>query len=297
MEESALTSIVLPLALFIIMLGMGLSLSLADFRRVLAYPRAATVGLLNQLVLLPIVGFALASAFDLPPAMAAGVVLIAACPGGVTSNLITHVSRGDTALSISLTAISSFITVFSIPLIVGLGLQHFMGSEQAVALPVLKTVAQIVGITVLPVSVGMGVRARWAGFADRMERPVRIASVFIFTLITVGVIAANVENIQQHGPALIGVTTALNVGTMVLGFVAARLARLSLPQTLTISIESGIQNGTLAIVIATSIIKMGDLALPGGIYSLVMFATGGVMMALFGLAIDPREAAPAPAGP
>ena len=281
MKESVLTSVVLPLALFLIMLGMGLSLTLGDFKRVAEVPKAAIVGLLCQLIMLPLVAFGLIQVFGLGGALAVGLMIIAACPGGVTSNLITHVSRGDTALSITLTAIASFITVFTIPLIVSFALGSFMDAEQTVKLPVLKTILQVVAITILPVSIGMGIRHKSVAFADRMERPSRIASTVIFILITVGVIAANKQVIKDHFLALAGVTTSLNVLTMIIGFGAAFLARLPARQMRTISIESGIQNGTLAIVIATTIIEhaeKGAMALPGGVYSLVMFATGGLMM-------------------
>lgn len=290
MKESVLTSVVLPLSLFVIMLGMGLSLVVDDFKRVVRYPKAMAVGLTNQLVLLPLIGFGIATAFALEPAMAVGLMIIAACPGGVTSNLITHVSRGDTALSISLTAINSAITVITIPLIVAFALDHFVGEARTIEMPVLKTILQIVAITVVPVGLGMIVRRKATDFADRMERPARIASSVIFVLIVVGIIAANVELIREHFVALSGVTLALNVATMALGFVAARLASLNMPQSLAITIESGIQNGTLAIVLATSILKQGDMALPAGIYSLIMFMTGGLLMVYFGALRKPGDA-------
>lgn len=278
MKESVLTSVVLPLALFLIMLGMGLSLTLGDFKRVAEVPKSAAVGLFCQLVLLPATAFALIYGFGLTGGLAVGLLLIAACPGGVTSNLITHVSRGDTALSITLTAINSFITVFTIPFIVGYGLEHFMDTSRAIEMPILKTIAQVVGITVLPVSIGMFIRHKNVEFAEKMERPSRIASSVIFILITIGIIVANKKTIQDHFAALAGVTVALNVITMFFGFGASKLAKLGSAQVRTIAIEAGIQNGTLAIVIATSILKQPDMALPGGIYSLIMFATGGLVM-------------------
>ncbi|MEC9397124.1 MAG: bile acid:sodium symporter family protein, partial [Myxococcota bacterium] len=269
MEESVLTSVVLPAALFLIMLGMGLSLTLGDFKRVAEVPRAAVVGLICQLLILPLVALGLIHAFGMTGALAVGLMIIAACPGGVTSNLITHVSRGDTALSITLTAITSFITVFSIPVLISYALSNFMGAEQSVELPVLKTILQVVAITIVPVSLGMLVRHKRLSFAEKMERPSRIASTIIFILITVGVILANKQVIKDHFLSLAGVTVSLNVLTMIIGFGAAFLARLPGRQMRTISIESGIQNGTLAIVIATTIIKNGEMALPGGVYSLV----------------------------
>ena len=307
MEQSVLTSVVLPLSLFIIMLGMGMGLVIEDFKRVLLYPKAMAAGLISQLVLLPLAGFGLALAFELEPVMAVGLMLLAACPGGVTSNLITHVARGDTALSITLTAINSFVTVITIPLIVAFSLNHFLGEAKMIEVPVLKMILQIVAITIVPVSLGMLVRRFKPALAERMDRPARIASTVIFVLILVGIIAANLDLLREHFWALSGVTGALNLTTMALGFLLAQLARLNLRQTVTISIESGIQNGTLAIVIATGLLAPllepalagtqasgGDTALPAGLYSLVMFVSGAAFMIYFGAMgrAEPSEAGP-----
>src|SRR5690554_1853524 len=193
MEESILTSVVLPLALFIIMLGVGLSLVLDDFKRVVIYPKAVVVGLVNQLILLPLVAFGLAKLFGLSPMMAVGLMLIACCTGGVTSNLITYVARGDAALSITLTAISGVVVVVTIPLILVFSMDYFMGETQAVAVPIGQTIGQIAGVTILPVTLGMLIRRFKPGFALRMERPARIGSTVIFVLILAGVVAANID--------------------------------------------------------------------------------------------------------
>lgn len=297
MEESALTSIVLPLSLFIIMLGVGLSLVVDDFKRVALYPKAVAIGLTNQLLILPLVAFALAFFFSLSPAMAVGLMLIACCPGGVTSNLITYVSRGDTALSITLTAISGAVVVFTIPPILIFSLDYFAytGGTGQVVVPLGETIGQIIAITALPVSIGMGIRHFRPDFADKMAKPARIGSAVIFVVILAGVIAANTELIKEHFVALSGVTLALNILTMGIGFGSALLLKLKKPQALAIAIETGIQNGTLAIVIATSILKQGDLAIVAGVYSLIMFMTGGIIMYVFGARIEVAPAvAPAP---
>src|SRR5690554_6179366 len=145
MEESVLTSVVLPLALFIIMLGVGLSLVVDDFKRVVLYPKAVAIGLVNQLVLLPVVAFGLAHVFQLDPVMAVGLMLIACCPGGVTSNLITFVARGDAALSVTLTAISGVITVVTIPLILIFSMDLFLGEAQQFSVPLGSTILQKIG--------------------------------------------------------------------------------------------------------------------------------------------------------
>lgn len=282
MEESFLTSVVLPASLFLIMLGMGLSLVVDDFKRVALYPKATIIGLTNQLILLPIIAFGLISLLSLSPMMAVGFMLVAACPGGVTSNLITHVSRGDTALSITLTAISSFLTVITIPLIVSFSLSHFLGSAQTIALPVVKTIIQILGITIVPVSIGMVIRNRFPNFALRMDKPVRIASTVIFLIILVLIIASSTDILREYLLELGWVSLLLIIATMGLGFLSSKIFNLNLPQSISIAIESGIQNSTLAIVIATSILKEPDMSLPGAIYGLVMFLPGAFLMWYFG---------------
>lgn len=293
MEESVLTSVVLPLSLFIIMLGLGMSLVVDDFKRIVVYPKAVAVGLTNQLVLLPLVGFGLCFAFGLSPIMAVGLMLIAACPGGATSNLITHVSRGDTALSITLTAVSGAITIITIPLILVFAIGYFepaagVGAEQVEA-PIGDIIAQLVAITAVPVTIGMLIRHFKPDFADRMDKPARIGSALIFVFVLAVVIISEWETIETHFINLSGVTASLNLITMALGFATARLFALDMRRAVTISIESGIQNGTLAIVVATSILKVGDIAVPGGIYSLIMFMSGGLLMFYFGVMTAPAE--------
>ena len=282
MEASFLTSVVLPASLFIIMLGMGLSLVIGDFKRIGLYPKATLIGLTNQLIILPIVAFGIVSLLNLAPMVAVGFMLLAACPGGTTSNLITHVSRGDTALSITLTAISSFISVISIPLIITYALMHFVGNAQPITLPFAQTVAQILVITVIPVSIGMAVRHFFPEFAQRMDKPTRIFSTIIFVLIVASIIATNTEVIKKHFVEFAGISLLLNIATMGIGFFSAKFFKLNLPQSISISIESGVQNGTLAIVIASSILQQKELSTPAAIYSLTMFITGGFMMWYFG---------------
>ena len=282
MEDSILTLVILPISLFIIMLGMGLSLVVADFKRIALYPKATVIGLTNQLILLPIIAFGIVSFLNLSPMVAVGFMLLAACPGGTTSNLITHVSRGDTALSITLTAISSFISVLTIPLIVSYALIHFVGDGQAIELPVLQTIAQILIITIVPVSIGMVIRHFFPDFSERMDKPTRIFSSVIFILILITIIATNTDILEKYLFELGSISLLLNVVTMGLGFLTAKLFKLNLPQSISISIESGIQNSALAIVIANSILQQNDMSLPAAIYGLMMFLPGGLMMWYFG---------------
>ena len=286
MESSALTTIFLPVALAIIMLGMGLSLTLSDFKRVLIYPKAVALGLFNQLILLPLIGFLLANAFGLEPALAVGLMILAACPGGVTSNLISHVSKGDTALSITLTAISSLTTILTIPFIISISLDHFYGSAQGIQLDILKTIKTILAITIVPVGIGMLIRSKNADFANKMNNPVKIASTIFLVLIIIGAILKEKDNVVEFFRQVGLVTLSLNVITMIIGFYSAKLFKLSKSQSITVSIESGIQNGTMAIFIALNILESSEMSITPAIYSLVMFGTGGFMMYYFGRAKD-----------
>ena len=287
MEASILTSVLLPLALFIIMLGMGLSLVVDDFKRVFKFPKAAAIGLTNQLILLPIVGFLFASYAGLTPELAVGLMILAACPGGVTSNLISHLSKGDTALSISLTAITSIVSIVTIPLIINFAIDHFMGGSMIAKPPTKQIVLSIVAITILPVGIGMLIRSKKEAFALRMDKPVKIFSaVFLLLIIVAAIIKEKQVLIDYFGEVWMA-ALGLNIATMLLGFMSAKMLRLSLSQSITISVESGIQNGTLALVIVTTLLENSQMSITPAIYSLLMFGTGGFMVAYFGKRTEP----------
>lgn len=279
MEESILTTVFLPLALAFIMLGMGLTLSIADFRRILVAPKAIVLGLTAQLVLLPVVGFALVSLFGLTGALAVGVMILAACPGGPTSNLVSHLAKGDLALSISLTAISSIATIVTIPLIVNTSI-YFFGEEGSVTLPVLQTIVQIMGVTLIPVSIGMFIRSRNPGLSDKAERPFKIASAVFFVAIILAAILKERENLIEFLILTGPVTLSLNIITMLMGYFLARWLTLPVHQRISISIESGIQNGTLGIMIAATLLQNSVMTIPVAIYSLLMFITVTVVIYL-----------------
>ncbi|MDA0266133.1 MAG: bile acid:sodium symporter family protein [Cyanobacteria bacterium] len=278
MEPSVLTAVVLPLALFIIMLGMGLGLTLADFQRIFVDPKAVILGLAAQLLLLPVVGFVLAMVFPLTPELAVGVMILAACPGGPTSNLVTYLVRGNVALSITLTAISSLITVLTIPLIVNLAMAHFMGAEAALQLPFLPTVLQIAVITLIPVSLGMTLHHYAPKLAATLEKRVKWLSLFFLALIIFGLLLKERADVAGFFGQVGGVTLTLNVLTMVLGYGIATLAKLDQPTAKAITVEVGIQNGTLAIAVASAptFLNSPDMAIPAAIYSLLMFLTSAV---------------------
>lgn len=283
MKANLLTELFLPLALGIIMLGMGLSLKLADFRRLLDFPRATFIGLISQLVLLPLLAFGLLHFFNLPPELAAGVMLIAFCPGGPTSNLLSNLARADLALSITLTAISSIITVFTIPILMNFALEYFIGEGRYVQLPVVQTMLQILVITIIPVSIGMAVRKRFQSLAERLENPFKIASAIFMVIIIAGVFYKERDNIADFFAQVGTITLMLNIIILAIAYGVAKISKLSHPQSATISIESGIQNGTLAIAIASGSMLLNNpqMAIAPAIYSLIMFFTGFVVVYIY----------------
>lgn len=284
-----IANIFLPLSLAIIMLGMGMTLILDDFKRIFSYPKAILIGLINQLVFLPLIGFLLALAFNLEPVLAIGIMVLSCCPGGPTSNLITQVCRGNIALSVSLTAIASFLSILTIPIVLSYSLEYF--SEQSdvlIQLPITDTILQIMVITVIPISIGMIIRKRKEAFAFRMEKPMRIASTVIFIFVFIAILVANKEKLVPGMQASGFVTLLLNLATMGLGFLSAKIFKLNFKNALSITIESGIQNGTLALVIVTTILNNIEMGIPIGVYAIWMFITGGILMLILGRKSVPR---------
>jgi bile acid:Na+ symporter, BASS family len=284
MQQSIATDLFLPIALGIIMLGLGLSLTLEDFRRVAKYPKAMTVALACQMILLPALCFFLVKAFGLEPALAVGLMLLAASPGGATANLYSHLSDGDVALNISLTAINSVLTLFTLPLIVNFSLDYFMDSGQYVPMQFSK-VLEVFGIVLIPVAIGMFIKNKLAGFAARMEKPVKIASAIILLIIIVSVVIREkqvlVDNLNVLGlPVLL-----FNLLSLASGYFIPRLLNIEKRQSIAIGMEIGIHNGTLAIYIALSVLANSLMSVPPAIYSLLMFFTA----ALFGYLVKGKS--------
>ncbi len=275
-----ISTLVLAGSLFIIMFGMGLSLTLNDFKEIFIEPRAIITGLVNQLLLLPVIGFVLIAILPVPGEIAIGIIILAACPGGPTSNLMTHLAKGDLALSVSLTAISSFITLLTIPFIINLGLQMVLGQNTIIQLPVVRTILQVFVIVIIPIIIGMTIKSRKPTFAEKMDRPVRIASAVVFILVLVAIVYKEKDMLIEALPDAGLIAVLLNVITMGLGLLAAKLMRLSFAQAVSISIESGIQNGTLAISIATVLLGSTEYAVAPAVYGVLMFVTGGVFIML-----------------
>ena len=279
-----ITQVFLPISLAIIMFGMGLTLVVKDFARLFTYPKEVFIGLINQLVFLPLIGFLIILLFDLDSSMAIGIIILSLCPGGPTSNLITQVARGNIGLSVTLTALASLITVFTIPIILSEAITYFTGeTDVVIELPIIETMLQILLITVIPVSIGMMIRKKNEAFALRMERPMRIASTVLFVIIFLLVMIANKDLILQAMKEVGLATLLLNLSTMTLGYITAKVIGIKGKSQISITIESGIQNGTLAFVIATTILKNVEMGLPTGAYSIWMFITGGILMWRLGL--------------
>jgi BASS family bile acid:Na+ symporter len=288
MEQTFLSRVVLPLALFIIMLGMGLSLVVDDFRRVMRFPKAVAVGALLQMVMLPLVGVAVVKLVGMDtPELAVGLIVLALCPGGTTSNMISFLSRGDVALSITLTAIVSAVTPFTIPLFTVLAMNHFMGESQAIQMPIGQTVVALLAITVLPVAIGMAINKRWPNVALSAEKPVKVLSVVFLFAIIAALIRENIDKLPGYFAQVGAATLLLNVATMLIAFFAARALGLGRKQQITIGIEVGVQNGTTALLVTGTLLANTAMTIPPAIYSLLMFVTGGA----FGYLVN-RFAAP-----
>ena len=274
-------SVVIPICLFLIMMGMGLTLVTNDFKRVLKYPKAVGIGLTNQLLMLPIVGFALANIMPLEPEYAVGVMLLVLCPGGTTSNLFTYLAKGDVALSVTMTAIASVITVFTIPIVLSFSLIHFMGAGSEFQLPVLKTVLTLVLLTIVPISVGMLIKRYAPKLADNSQRYVsRFGVIFLaFLVVFLGYVQRDiiVEAFFATGP----VSLLLNVSTMALGYYSSKWFGLNLAQRTSVTIEVGLQNSTLSIFMALTLLANYKMSLMPAIYTLIMFLTAGILVRIF----------------
>lgn len=267
---SALTTIGLPVALGIIMFGLGLSLTPRDFTRVAKHPRAVIIALVCQLLVLPAICLGLVLLFRLPPVLAVGMMLLAASPGGTTANLFSHLFRGDVALNISLTAINSVLAVVTLPLITNLAIAYFLPGDETLGLQLAKTV-EVFAIVLGPVVLGMLVRGWRPGFADRMDKPVRIASVVILVVVIAGAIVSNLEPLLENAGRLAGITVLFCVLSLGIGYLVPRLFRVGQAQAVASSFEIGIHNATLAIVIAQTVIGSVELSLPAAVYGVLMF--------------------------
>ena len=283
--DSALTTVGLPLALAIIMFGLGLDLTPNDFRRVGRAPKAVAVALACQVVLLPAICFGLVVLFDLPALLGIGMLLLAASPGGTTANLFSHLFRGDVALNITLTAINTVIAVVTLPLITGLAIAWF-DRQDDVSMPLVEIV-KVFALILLPVGIGMLVNHRAPGFARRMDKAVRIGSAVILAILVLGILLDQLENVGDY-LADVGLITALFCAiSLVVGYVVPKAFGVTGPQAIASSMEVGVHNATLAIFVAVEVLDEVEISVPAAVYSLVMF----LFAALWGTWVSKRVGA------
>jgi BASS family bile acid:Na+ symporter len=264
---------VVPWVLRVVMAGLGLSLTLADFRRVIVFPKAAAIGLIGQLVGMPLAAFVLALIFDPPPFIAVGLVILAACPSGITSNAYSFAARADVPLCVTLSAVTSVITVFTIPFLINVALRVFGDEGQLGALPVLPMLIGLISYTLLPLVIGMLVRARFPTFATRAVEPIRRGVLYLMAVVLLlGVVSSYqqlIDNVATAGALVV----ALNLLTMGLGFGLARIFGLPVTQAVTITFEVGVQNLALSFAINFNMLMRPDLAVAGLLYAAIMPAT------------------------
>lgn len=284
--DSWLTAVGLPVALGIVMLGLGLGLTVGDFRRVAAYPRLVLIALGCQIVLLPAACFGLVVAFDLRPELAVGMMLLAASPGGTTANLYSHLFGGHVAVNVTLTAVNSVLAVGTLPIVVNLSSDYFMGDAASLGLQ-LDKVLQVFAIVLVPVAIGMALRARFPELADQLGRPVKILSVVVLVAVIVGAVVKERENLADYFLAVGAIVGIFNVISLAVGYGLPRLAGVGQREAIAAGMEIGIHNSTLAITIAISpaLLNSTAIAIPAAVYGIVMFFTA----AAFGYLVNRRH--------
>ena len=269
-----IVDILLPLSLVFIMFTLGLGLTSNDFSNVVREPKAFGIGILNQMILLPMVAFGIILLSGLSSEMAVGIMILACCPGGVTSNIITKLARGDTALSISYTAVISILSVITLPIITGLSMNYFMGAD-APPFNILSLGLTMFFITAIPVGIGLLVKLKYGFFANLFEPIATKISTFLFIIIVLGALASEwelfINNIFILGPSMV----ILIIIMLTIGYQSSKWFNMNRERSITISIESGIQNATVGITIGNLIMNsetgLSPLSLPSGVYGILMY--------------------------
>lgn len=281
MQSSVVFSIFLPTALAVIMLGLGLSLTVEDFRKVLSRPKPVVVALLCQALILPVICFGIVYLSALPPAIAVGMMLLAASPGGSSANLYSHLAGGDVALNITLTAINSVLAMITLPIIVNFSLLQFYGEGKVIPLQ-FDRILQIFALVLVPASVGMLLRNRYPDLALGLERPVKILSAVFLAAIVLVALIREWGTLVTWGPVIGVATLAFNLVSLAVGYGVPRLLNLGYKQAIAICMEIGIHNSTLVIAIAMSplLLNNSEMAIPPAIYGLVAYITAAIFVAL-----------------
>lgn len=286
MQSGPMISIGLPIALFIIMIGIGMTLTLRDFRQVAVFPKGIIVGTLAQVALMPAIAFALASMLNLSPAIAVGLVIVAACPGGTTSNLFVLMARGNVALSIVLTVLANVITILSLPLLTNLALRMYMDTGEPITLPLDETIGTLVMIVLIPVTIGMIIRGRAPEVAQKAESAVSIFGGVVLAVLVVALVAGVWEDIgqllRQAGPA----TTILILAGIAIGLGISRMSGLTQRESMAVAMELGIKNATIGLLITLTLLDSSAMSIPSAVYGVLMFFFG-FLLAAYGRRIIP----------
>ena len=274
MQESIIQSVVLPLAIFIIMVTLGMTLTVADFRRIVTYPKPVLIGLFCQMIMLPMLGFAVAGIFGLTAVYAISLILLAVSPDGATSNLIIHAGDGDRALGITLTAITNMLAFLTIPFGLGIAYSIYGTGALDIDFPIADTMVQVAVITLIPTLIGMGIRQWKPAFAENSKRWSKIfATAFLF-LVILALVIQNWDVIVRDGPRFAPAFIALNILSLIVGYFVPKLAGVNYVQSMTIAIETGLQNSTVSITVAMTLLNNNDMAIIPGLYAIWMYVTG-----------------------
>ena len=288
-----MTSVVLPLALAVIMFTLGLGLRIEDFKRIFVYPRGVSIGMLNLVLISPLLAFAVAGLFNLDPLLAMGLVLLGASPGGTLANMFTHLAQGETALSITMTALSSIVAVITIPLFLDLANSHFGAGNSLDGVNMWSVVLRTFLITIVPLSLGLYIRTRSPERVERIRPALTRASLVLFVLVVIGAVISEFELIRENFARVAAAALALNLAAMTFSFTASKLGRLSDRQATAIALELGVHNATVAIVVAGMI--NDELMIPAAVYSAFMFITGGIFARFMHSRNAPASGSEAPA--
>jgi bile acid:Na+ symporter, BASS family len=272
LDSHLLTSFVLPAAIAVIMCGLGMTLTPADFQRVLVAPRGVLIGMANLALISPLLALATASLFGLSPELAVGLVLLGASPGGMMANMLTHLSRGDTALSVTMTAISSIGAIVTVPLFLAFSAGYFDAGDVGDA-SMVGVVARVFAITIVPVAIGMTLRQRRPARVEEIYPRVKNISLALFALVVLGAIVSEHDTVAENAAEVGGAAVALNVAAMSLSFAISKLARLDDRQATAIALELGIHNAALAIAVGASLAT--EVTIPAAVYASFMLFTGG----------------------
>lgn len=274
MQASIISSVILPLAIAIIMVTLGMTLTIADFKRIFSSPKPIFIGLLCQMLLLPILGFAVANIFALPAVYAISLILLAVSPDGATSNLIIHAGDGDRALGITLTAITNMLAFVTIPIGLGIAYSIYGSGALDIDFPILDTMLQVAVITLIPTLIGMGIRQWKPDFAENSKRWSKtFATVFLF-LVIAALVAQNWDVIVRDGPRFAPAFIILNIASLLVGYLVPKFLGINYVQAMTIAIETGLQNSTISITVAITLLNNNDMAIIPGLYAIWMYVTG-----------------------